>query len=216
MSRLRVHETQKKLLRLINEKNIWGLTLREIGSLVGEPHPQKIKHHLSQLLKKSLLVRDDSEKKIESFEKIETSFFSIPILGSANCGEALRLAEVSPEGILKVSKSMVPKKDGLFALKAVGDSMNKAIIGKNGNNINDGDYVIVDSNQIVPRNNDYVLSIIDGLANIKKFIKDNDNKQIVLVSESSKEYPPIFISENDLSSYSVNGKVVQVIKMPKS
>jgi SOS-response transcriptional repressor LexA len=51
------------------------------------------------------------------------------------------------------------------------------------------------------------------MANIKKYIFDEENNQIVLVSQSSKDIPPIYIHEDD--SFMVNGKVIQVIKKPK-
>ncbi len=63
------------------------------------------------------------------------------------------------------------------------------------------------------RNGDIVLSIIDGMANIKRFFLDKANNQVVLVSDSTKEFPPIYIHEDD--DFMINGKVVQVIKKPK-
>ena len=50
------------------------------------------------------------------------------------------------------------------------------------------------------------------MANIKKFHFDRENSRIVLVSESSKDFPPIFIHEDD--DFNISGKVVQVIKKP--
>ena len=60
-----------------------------------------------------------------------------------------------------------------------------------------------------------VLSVISGLANIKRLTEDKANKQIVLQSESSQFFPPIHIHEDDLDEYLVNGKVIEVIKQPK-
>ncbi len=63
------------------------------------------------------------------------------------------------------------------------------------------------------KNGDIVLSIIDGMANIKKFFLDKEHGQAILMSESTKEFPPIYIHEDD--DFMINGKVVQVIKTPK-
>lgn len=79
--------------------------------------------------------------------------------------------------------------------------------------IEDGDYVIVDSGNINAKNGDYVVSVIDGLANIKKYLWDNKNLRILLVSESTHNYPPIFIHEDD--NFLINGKIIQVIKNPR-
>jgi repressor LexA len=79
--------------------------------------------------------------------------------------------------------------------------------------IEDGDYLIIDSDYRTPRNGDVVLSVIDDMANIKKYVFDEENNQIVLVSQSTKDIPPIYIHEDD--SFMINGKVIQVIKKPK-
>jgi SOS-response transcriptional repressor LexA len=89
--------------------------------------------------------------------------------------------------------------------------MNKSIV--NGNTIEDGDYLIIDSSDTSPSSGDVVLSVIDEMANIKKYVWDEENNQIVLVSESTKDIPPIYIHEDD--SFMINGKVIQVIKKPK-
>ena len=90
--------------------------------------------------------------------------------------------------------------------------MNRADI--KGEAINEGDFVIVDTEVKKPANGDYILSIIDGAANIKKINIDEKHHQVILLSESSKDYPPIFIHEKDLDCYYVAGKILQVIKKP--
>lgn len=191
------------------------MTLREIGEHIGEEHPQKIKHHLGQLKLKGLLtVENKPATPSAGGHKLNKSgLLSIPILGAANCGEAQLYADESFEGFLQVSPSMVPKKKGLFAIRAVGSSMNRANIG--GKTIDEGDFVIVDRTDGRPRDGDYVLSIIGGQANIKKFLRDKENNQLVLLSESSQELPPIYIHPEDLSNYMINGRVVDVIKKPR-
>jgi SOS-response transcriptional repressor LexA len=140
--------------------------------------------------------------------------FAIPILGAANAGPAVDISDQRIEGYLRVSSTMLSSKrkaDHLFALKVDGPSMNRVVI--DGKRIEDGDYVIIDSSVLNPKNGDVVLSIIDGMANIKRFYRDETNKQVVLVSDSTQSFPPIYIHAND--NYRVNGKVVQVIKKPK-
>ena len=60
-----------------------------------------------------------------------------------------------------------------------------------------------------------MLSVISGLANIKRFSEDKIHRQVVLQSESSQFFPPIHIHEDDLDEYLVNGKVIEVIKQSK-
>lgn len=209
-----MHKIQKSILDIATRKDLDRMTLREIGECVGEEHPQKVKHHLGQLKLKGFLSPDGKPATHSAGGRRlhKSGLLAIPILGSANCGEAKLFAEESVEGFLQVSPRMVPKKTGLFAVKAVGPSMNRANVG--GKTIDDGDFVIVDRTIQKPKNGDYVLSVIGGQANIKKFIVDRKNKQLVLLSESSQDLPPIYIHPQDLadSTYTINGKVVWVIK----
>ncbi len=217
-----MHTIQEKLLQLAEEKNLSAYSLREIGKFIGESSPQKIKHHMGQLEKRGLL-RIDKLKGIVKSTRKEWSTSSkrktgellmIPIIGYASAGPATAIAEGNIDGFLRISESLVrprPTSHVLFAIRVKGPSMNRATINKK--RIEDGDYIIIDTTDRSPKNGDIVLSIIDGLANIKRFYRDEENKQIILISDSTQDFPPIYIHEND--NYMINGKVVQVIKKPK-
>ena len=205
-----MHRIQEKLLKIIEEKNLSGMTLREIGKLIGEVSAQKIKHHLTQLSKKGFITYDSISREIKKTQSIsKEGFVSLPVVGSANCGPATIFAEENIIGYLKVSKKLVPRKGKLFILRAEGNSMNRANI-KNGKNIKDGDFVVVDPKQKIPEAGQYIVSIIDEMANIKKFVLDKKNHRIILKSESTKDYLPIFIHEDD--KYHISGRVIDVIK----
>lgn len=217
-----MHRIQQELLRVAQEKNLGQYTLREIGSFIGEPSPQKIKHHLQELEKKGLVkidkVKGMIKKTKQDWERSlggTTKLLTIPILGAVNAGPAEIFAETNIEGFLKISSTLLrfsPRREHrFFALKVSGDSMNRAKI--DGKRIENGDYVIVDIDEKQAKNGDIVLSIIDGMANIKRLFMDRENNQVVLMADSSKEFPPIYIHEND--NFMVNGKVVQVIKKPR-
>lgn len=213
-----MHRTQIKILNLAQTQEIAGLTLRAIGELIGETEqPQRIKHHITKLIEKGLL-QSGSLRPFNIREKTEDKIISLPIYGSANCGIALELANNHLEGYLKISKKILSSGSlkrikNLFVLKAVGDSMNKAKI--NNKNIEEGDYIIVDQEDKIPNNNDYIVSVINGAGNIKKIHIDNVNRIIILMSESSKDIPPIYIHEDDFHEYLICGKVVDVIKKPR-
>lgn len=209
-----MHTLQEKIIQLVGEKNLGRMTLREIGQLVGEKYPQKIKHHLSQLEKKGLIKINKQAGRIERATMgliKNTKLVSIPIVGAANCGPATIFADTNIEGYLKVSATILGRKKHVFAIQANGISMNKAAVG--GKTIEDGDYLIIDPNDTVPHNGEIILSIIDDTANIKRYVWDNANRQIVLMSDSTKDFPPIYIHPDD--KFLINGKVIQVIKKPK-
>ena len=198
------------------------MTLRGMAAEIGLPResPQKIKHHLQQLQKRGFLTIDRTAGVMERMSPkpgwakgvltSATTLFSIPIIGTANCGPAELFAEQNLQGFLRVSRKLVgrSKPTGLYAIKTDGASMNRAEI--KGRRIEDGDYVIIDSNAKAVRTNDIVLAIIDDKATIKRFIDDRANGQIVLRADSIIDYEPIHLHSED--EFTINGKVVAVIK----
>lgn len=202
------HPIQRKILELSQIHDLSALSLRQIGRMVGEDHPQKVKHHMQQL---GLLAPSPTTKAGAEQSRLH----SIPLLGLANCGPATIYADSHEGSLLQVSQRLVPRSsEHMFAVQAVGNSMNQADI--DGNNIESGDYVIVNPEEKDFRNGDYVLSIINGMANVKRFTKDSANKQIILSSESSENHPPIYIHEDDMAYFMTSGKVVAVLKRPKN
>jgi SOS-response transcriptional repressor LexA len=210
---MKLHAIQEKLLKIASRINLEKMSLREIAYMVEESHPQKVRHHLGQLVKKGFI---EINKKTGEVSKVnpemktgKNDVIDVPIYGSANCGEADIFAQENLEGYLKVSKTLIGKVKNIFAIRAQGVSMNLAKV--NGRySIEEGDYVLVDPNDKKPQNGDYILSVINGCANIKKFFWDKKNNQIMLASESSENFPPIFIHEDD--DYMVNGIVKNVMK----
>jgi SOS-response transcriptional repressor LexA len=221
-----MHPIQEKLLGLSKKQNLATVSLRELARLIAMPDEpaQKIKHHLLQLQKKGFLSIDRGKGTMSRAGATSTitkdlagknsSLFSIPIIGMANCGPATIFAEENFQGFLRVSSKLVgrSKPTGLYAIRTDGSSMNRAKI--NERFIEDGDLVIVDGNSKVPRENDVVLAIIDGNATIKRFIDDRDNGQIVLKADSSLDYDPIYLHPED--DFQISGKVIGVIKKPKN
>lgn len=212
-----MHKVQREILKLMDDKNLADLSLREIAQLIGEEdQPQRIKHHILQLEKKGLVILNKMKKPIKRIidkDVKNTNIVSLPIVGSANCGPATVFAEQNIESYLRVSEKLLKRKkrEGLFVLRAEGNSLNKADI--NGESISDGDYVIIDSKDRNIKDGGYFLSVIDGCANLKRIEEDKKNNQIILSSNSTEDVPPIYIHEED--DYLINGKIVQVIKKPK-
>lgn len=219
-----MHPIQERLLALSKKENLAKMSLRDMARAIGMPKesPQKIKHHLLQLEKKGFITIDRIKGVMERSAStpgwakglLETTarIFSIPILGTANCGPATIFAEQNFQGFLKVSSKLVnrSKPDGLYAIQADGSSMNRAEL--NEKKIEDNDFVIIDSNNRNPSTGDIVLAIIDSKATIKRFIDDRKNGQILLKADSSYNYEPIHLHPDD--DFSISGKVVDVIKNP--
>ena len=136
----------------------------EVGSLKGTVQ-------VIEALEKKDLIKRDRKKKIYVVENDSYAdlgnIFSIPMYGLASCGEALAYAEGNVDGYLQISKSLFRKNDPaqLFAVKALGDSMDKDEIG-------DGDYVVFEKKD---GDFDYegkiVVAVINGMATIKRYKK---------------------------------------------
>ena len=175
-------------------------------------------YHVQRLKEEGYLQKTSNQPRsinINSNEVLKTIIpksigsFSIPVLGSANAGSATALAEENISGYLKVSRKDLNRKNGIFALRVAGDSMNKARI--DGKNLEDGDFVLIDSEYKSPKNGDYILSIIDNCANLKKFEEDKKTGEIRLLSESKNPtHKPIYVSSED--NFMVNGKIISVVK----
>lgn len=205
-----MHQIQEKILELAKTKDVLTLGIRPLGREIGVDQPQLVKHHLFQLQKKGLIKaksRSDIQQLLQHSSSLQPSFVQIPVVGAANCGPATLFADERIEKYITVSQSFLKKTNNVFALIAKGDSMNRAQI--DGNTIEENDYVVIDSDQRTPHSGDYILSVIDNCANIKKYARTKDGN-IALLSESNSNYPPIYIGEDD--QFIVNGKVIQVIK----
>lgn len=154
---------------------------------------------IESLEKKELITRDE-EKKIYLVENENygnaQNIFSIPLYGLASCGEALAYAEDSSyaDDFLQISKNLFskPEPEKLFAVKALGDSMNKE-------NINDGDYVIFEK---VDNDSEFegkiVVAVINGMATIKRYKKVSRDVIGLFPNSSNITHHPIYLSENDM------------------
>jgi SOS-response transcriptional repressor LexA len=210
-------ETRKQILELAKTTDVNTLGIRELARQLGV-HPQTAKYHKEQLIKKGLLKRTGIFRASRVDESLlgDATLVTIPYLGAANCGPATRMAGAEPAGEISVSSRLLKRAgslDSLFAVKADGTSMNQARLY--GESIDDGDFVIVDSGR-EPKKGDYVVATVNNLANIKKFLPEQDSEgnlsRIALVSESTEEYEPIFIHPEDQSEGLIAGVALQVLK----
>lgn len=212
-----MHTTQQSILELAASQNLYKMSLREIGKAATgkDQPPQLVKYHLQRLIDGGYLRVDEQHGVIERIVRGEkhAGFVPLPIVGAASCGPATQVAEQDVEGYLCLSERFLPKnRNGLFVIRAVGSSMNRASV--NGKSINDGDFVVVDGKERQPKNGSYVLAVAGGNANVKKFHRGADG-QVVLLSESSEDFPPIYVHPDDQLDFFINGRVIDVFKKPR-
>jgi SOS-response transcriptional repressor LexA len=214
-----MNETQRRILDLAKTVDIYSLGVRELARQLGV-HPQTAKYHKERLeqagkLKGSGFFADVAVQPAALGGGAD--LVTLPFLGSASCGPASEIARAEPEGKITLSSRLLKTRhyQSLFAIKAHGISMNKASIS--GKPIEDGDYVIVDtSKQATP--GDYVVAIVNGLANIKRYYPQTDETGnaigVALISESTDDFEPIFIHPEDDEDGLIAGIALQTIKRP--
>ncbi len=202
---------QQKLLDIAKLEDIERLRRVDLVEMVNCEYPSQITHHLKQLVKRGDLVRKDG--RLVPALRTNAGLVMIPVMGEADCGEATRYADGRIVDNLAVSPSVLKPKlsERLYALVARGDSMNRATV--EGKTIENGDYIVIEKrDDYVPKDGDIVVSIIAGLANVKRLRRDNARQRVLLLSESHRQddFAPIVISDRD--DFAVEGKVVDVIK----
>jgi SOS-response transcriptional repressor LexA len=208
---------QKKLLELADTINLGEETAYALAKRLEVDHPFKVKYAIDQLIRNGYLIRDNNKSVRKAvLQDHIAGLVSIPYYGEVNCGEALVIADDTIKSYLRISPSVIHISNtlNLFALKACGNSMNRANIHHKA--VDDGDYIIAekrDAHHI--HDGEYVISLIGGAANLKRFHKDRINRRIVLFSESTIDLPPIIISEQDadeVTEYQPIARVVDIIK----
>lgn len=162
----------------------------EVGSLKGTVQ-------VIEALEKKDLIKRDKAKKIYVVENDNyanlKNIFSIPMYGLASCGEALAYAEGNVDGYLQISKSLFRKQNPaqLFAVKALGDSMDKE-------EINDGDYVVFEKCEAgTDFENKIVVAVINGMATIKRYKKLPHGIIGLFPNSKNKIHQPIYLDESD-------------------
>lgn len=212
-----MNDVQEELIALAKEQDLSRIPLRRIAEIIKRPNmsPGVLQYHFSQLEKRRLLFIDRKAKTQKLGYGLEDeNVYRVPVIGVASCGPALMFADAQVEGYVYISRSLLrARPDTLIALRADGDSMNAAKVVNPGGvetAINHGDYVIVDTHQKELASNvgRYVVSVIGGMANIKRLVKQRTGIALISESLSPELYPPIIIAPDD--DYMINGRVVMV------
>ena len=195
---------QKNILEYIREITMqngekptsYGLH-KYLVSKGGSDSMKSVMQVIESLEKKELITRDENKKiylvENESYGNAQ-NVFSIPLYGLASCGEALAYADDNPaDDFLQLSKSLFHKvePEKLFAVKALGDSMNK-------DGISDGDYVIFEKAE---NQDDFegkiVVAVINGMATIKRYKKMGKGIIGLFPHSTNDTHHPIYLSEAD-------------------
>ena len=208
-----MNEIRDQILKLSLQKDISDMGLREIARKINPeqpPNPQTIKYHLKVLRDRNEITVSRPVNRIQKKRLGTSDLVRIPLMGTVSAGPATQIADSEINEYIHISSSLLQSKNhkDLFALKVVGESMN--------NLVSNGDYIVVDRSKRSPKDGDRVVAKLDDdLVTLKKFVKDNGNKQIVLVSESKEDFSPIFVDPSDDKGDLIQGTFIQALHMPQ-
>ncbi|MFH1745027.1 MAG: S24 family peptidase [bacterium] len=200
----KLHPTQKKLLKLLKNNIDEPLTIRELQTELGVSSPSVIYHHIQQLEKKGYLRKNpyNSQDYQILADEPDKKIAFLNLYGMAQCGPNGSMLDGNPIDRIPISTKILgfPSADA-FLVRARGDSMEPKIkngdlvIGKRGNEAEDGNIVIC-------VNNDEVL--------IKK-IQQIDNDKFFLTS-LNQSYKAILADKNN---FKVEGVVKGILSYTK-
>jgi len=205
-------ERQIKVLTVIRDhflENGYAPSLSELQKLLNINTKRGVVNHLKSLERKGFILRTSDARGIQLVDEEEYEYMiGVPILGYANAGKPLAMADEDKIGVIHIEKKLLPYKNDLFALIVSGDSMNqKSIMGKA---IDNGKYIIISKNAPI-EDDDAVVAILDNSATVKCIKRDGDT--IILYPKSDNPiHTPIYIDR--YSNSLINGKVVRVLENP--
>jgi len=184
-------------------------TIEELKNILGQKSKRGVTQYLEALEKKGFISRNDGYRGIKLGNSVGfQTTLNIPILGYANAGTPLAIAEANDYGTLPISKNII-KGDAQkhFVLRVEGTSMNDFKLGEK--YIDNGSYVLISKDAIPLNSSDAYLFLVDGAATIKRYKKDREYVYLTPVSKDDF-HKPIILSESD--DVRVAGKVVDVFQ----
>lgn len=198
-----IYKRQRQILDFLQQyidKYGYAPTLKQIAEALGVSSLATVHEHLQALEKKGLIKkRDGATRGIELTETstIETSEgLQVPILGFIAAGAPIE-PYTDPNATLSIAPNMVSSKKRVYVLQVRGDSMIE-------DGIWDGDYVVIEE-QNVANNGDIVVALLDnGLATLKRFFKEATR---IRLEPANRTMSPIFAK-----NVTIQGKVVGLIR----
>lgn len=201
-----LYRRQKQILDFLKQyinKYGYSPTLGEIAEALSVSSLATVHEHLQALVKKGVIKKfEGAVRGIEVLDqKISHTLqgIELPILGFIAAGQPI-MTYTDPDATIKVSPAMISGKKRSYVLQVKGDSMIEE-------GILDGDYVIIEE-QNVANNGDIVVALLDnGLATLKRFFKEPNR---IRLEPANSAMSPIYVTDPD--SIRIQGKCVGVIR----
>ncbi len=174
-------------------------TIREIGDEFGINSTNGVRAHLTALIKKGYLKKNEFVSRgLELTQSLTEGAGRLPLVGTVPAGAPIDAIE-NIESEIVVDLSFLPKGDS-FTLRVVGDSMKDA-------GILDGDIVIV-RKQAVAKKGEIIVAIIGDEATVKTYYPEGNR---VRLQPENEQLSPIYINRRS-PEFRIAGKVVGLMR----
>lgn len=172
-------------------------TVREIAEAVGLASTSAVHHHLLKLEREGKLQKDATRSRALTIPgTVGARVVQAPIVGEIAAGEPIYAYE-NHEETLSVPGDLAGRGHDTFVLRVRGKSMIE-------DHIDDGDYVVVQS-QNTARDGDIIVALLeDSRATLKRYFKEKDR---VRLQPANGQMQPIYTRD-----IQIQGKVIGVIR----
>ena len=172
-------------------------TVREIAEAVGLASTSAVHHHLLKLEREGKLQKDATRSRALTIPgSVGGRVVQAPIVGEIAAGEPIYAYENHDE-TLSVPGDLAGRGHDTFVLRVRGKSMIE-------DHIDDGDYVVVQS-QNTARDGDIIVALLeDSRATLKRYFKEKDR---VRLQPANGQMQPIYTRD-----IQIQGKVIGVIR----
>lgn len=172
-------------------------TVREIAEAVGLASTSAVHHHLLKLEREGKLQKDATRSRALTIPgSVGNRVVQAPIVGEIAAGEPIYAYENKDE-TLAIPGDLAGRGRDTFVLRVRGKSMIE-------DHIDDGDYVVVQS-QDTARDGDIVVALLeDSRATLKRYFREKDR---VRLQPANGQMQPIYTRD-----IQIQGKVIGVIR----
>lgn len=179
-------DREQQLLQYVKQtilENGYSPSVRDIQRALGFKSTSTVHAYLNRLEMEGYLQKENGKSRTLRVDELQGGEDSVPILGSVHAGIPV-LCEENWEGTLPFhAESVGCRREELFALRVLGESMI-------GIGIMDGDYVVVRRDESA-RDGDVVVALIGQETTVKTFYREPDRERFRLQPENPA-MPPIY------------------------
>ena len=146
-------------------------TVREIGSALDISSPATVHAHLSHLVEKGFIKKDDAKNRAiellvdNEYEEKSEDIVEVPLLGKITAGNPIEAIQ-NPNEYFSLPAYLIPNNKEVFTLRVSGDSMINA-------GIFDGDIVIVERRNVANNGEIVVAMTEENEVTLKTFYKED-------------------------------------------